>query len=289
MGVGVFAFGSSSFNESPAPRDALVTVTVLFKGLDGVTIVDPQNPFIRLSRDGSAITVEALSVSQQPNLTYPLVTTGVPGTYKFSFLTSGMHPGLIDLEFGGTVYDTVDSQLVPHNLSVRGQIAIGEISHIQDLINRVRIGLMDEHPEDYTLDDKVYQWTAESLYTAIREALDLFNSAGPQISFFGNFEVLPVSTDALIVMAAKGFALIARGRFEKAIAMSYSDVHTLNIDRSETYIRLGQDLLKMALEWIVSWKKATPPTSIGLKSQRLPFRVNRVIGLLPNSSSFFTG
>lgn len=173
-------------------------------------------------------------------------------------------------------------------LVVRGQLGIGGISRIQDFLNRIRQGLMDDCPELYRLDEPVHQWTNQQFYTYLREAQDRINNTGPRRTFY-EIESFPIGQDEFLVTGAKIWALYARSRLEKANEMTYSDLHSLDIKRADFYKSLADQLYRDWIESIVSWKRSTPPTPIGINSQRLPFRIFRVLGLMPNYQTFFSG
>lgn len=286
MTVGVFSGGANNHgNAGPTAgiRDSLVSLQVQFLGLDGLA-TSVTDPYVQIFHEGELVSVEAIGSTEQSDHRYPLLAvTGVTGRYKISFLTTRLKYGIYKVEFTGQILDD-DSN--PHTIMVAGTIAIGEISRLQDWINRVSIGLMDDHPEEYRLDEPVNQWMQDQIYTYIREAVDRINLFPPRLT---NYDFASLPSDELAVTGAKIWALWARARLEKANELSYSDTHTLDIKRADFYKQLADSLYKDWMELVIAFKKMTPPTPIGLKSQRLPFRIARVIGLLPNYSNFFSG
>lgn len=284
--MGVHTFGRGSLQSSDRPQESLITLRVQFNDLNGVA-ADPVSPMVRISKDGVGVNVESINAAMNPDFTYPLsaFVPAVPGLWQFSFLTSRLQPALYTVEFGGTF---TDDFAVNHFVIVPGQFQLTEITILQDLINRVRFSLMDDQVmvREYRLDKPIPQWTPEHIFTYLREAVSQINSTGPRITGYGVDQV-PPTIDHLVVDGARYRALYARGRFEIANEMDYSDQHTLSIKRGPAYIQLAQRLEDSFLKAVESWKKASPPEPIGLKSQRLPFRATRVLGLLGGSSNYF--
>lgn len=277
---------------SSAYQDSLITLRVLFKGLDGdpVDVISPRLRFYT-GWDNTPVNVDSLGVDELESRAYPLepCVPPVTGQYSFSFLTTSLKPGLYQVEFAGeTTEQRTATEAVPHTVLVKGEFEIGQISRLHDILNRAQMGLMDDFPFEYRLDEPIHQFKKNQIFVYIKEALSRINSTGPKITGF-TIDSFPAGHDEFLVTGAKIWALWARARLEKANEMNYSDVHTLNIDRGPFYKELADAWFRDWLEAIISFKKATPPTPIGLKSQRLPFRVNRVIGLLPNYQTFFSG
>lgn len=273
--------------------DTLIRIQVLFKGLD-CNPVDVANPRVRIFHgfEKTPVDVDILKTVQNTgDHSYPLEPVDPPqtGQYRFAFLTTWLMPGLYNLEFAGDITETLpDTTTRQKTLIVKGELEIGEISRLHDVINRVQMGLMDDFPYEYRLDEPVHQWKKDQIYNYIREALSRFNSTGPRRTSF-DIDSFPYGNEELLVTGAKIWALYGRSRLEKANEMNYSDVHTLNIDRASMYKQMADTLMQDWTRAVQDWKKMTPPTPIGLRSQRLPFRVSRVIGLLPNYQTFFSG
>lgn len=243
--------------------------------------MDVTNPRVRVTRESALVRVQSLESRPDDDGIYPLIQIGT-GLYRFAFLSTSQPPGLIDFEFSGeAVINTVSTTIV-----VKGTVGLGEISRLQDVINRVQVNLMDDHPEDYRLDEPVNQWRKLNLFEAVRTSLDRFNVQGPRQTAF-TFDTIP--SDYFLVTGGVIQALYQRARLEKANEMSYSDGHSLDIKRADFYLNMAKGLETEWLEAVKGWKQSTPPSPIGLKSQRLPFRINRVIGLLPNYQTFFNG
>lgn len=289
-------YQSLNANYSPAPslevRSSAVSLQVYFK--DSVeTPVAVSTPLARFrfaedTNGDEPVTPEALTGGPNPDGTYPMDPVlsnlvPIPGLYQITFLTNAMRAGLYNVYFTG--FNPLDNN---RSLLVRGQFGLGELSRVQDYINRTRQGLMDDHPEDYRLDEPVKQWTAQQLFSYARDVVDRINMTGPRITDY-ILESFPPGLDELVITGMKIWALYARSRLEKANEMNYSDQHTLNISRADFYKNLADALYRDWLAAIIAFKKATPPTPMGIRSQRLPFRVFRVLGLLPNSQSIFSG
>lgn len=281
----------------PTPRtfgdfvDSPIILQVLFKGLDG-NPVDVENPRIRIFRgfDNEPVDVDVLSTSGSVDHSYSLSQVDPPqtGKYKFSFLTTWLNPGIYSLEFAGEITENLNPGFRKKTLVVKGDIGIDAITRLNDVLNRALMGLMDDFPSDYQLDEPVNQWRREQIYAYAREALSRFNATGPRVTHF-DFNNFPPGIEELLVTGTKIWALHARSRLEKANEMNYSDVHTLDIKRADFYKNLADTLLQDWTRACQDWKKMTPPMPIGLRSQRLPFRIFRVIGLLPNYQTFFSG
>lgn len=283
---------SCTTSSSAGFQDSLISLQVLFKGLDGCAS-DVENPRVRIFHgfEQRPVDVDVLE-SANPSVehTYPLLPVDPPltGQYRFSFLIGLLEPGLYNLEFAGEIDEVLTGGTRKKTIVIKGDIEIGEISRRIELINRMQMGLMDDFPDEYRLDEPVYQWKRDQLFVYMKEALSRFNATGPRITNF-TLDSLPVNTDELVVTGGKIWAIYARSRLEKANEMSYSDVHSLDIKRADFYKGLADTLLQDWIRAVQDWKKATPPTPIGLRTQRLPFRIARVIGLLPNYQSFFSG
>lgn len=282
---------------TPAPRqvgfnDSLIILQVLFKGLDNCPI-DVENPRVRIFHgfEQRPVDVDVLTTIGNNDHSYPLTPVDPPqtGQYRFSFLTTWLPPGLYSLEFAGEVDEVLPGPIIrKKTIIVKGDIEIGEISRLHDILNRIQMGLMDDFPMEYRLDEPVHQWKRDQLFVYTKEALSRFNSTGPRRTNF-DIDTFPYGNEELIVTGAKIWALYGRSRLEKANEMNYSDVHTLNIDRANMYKQMADTLMQDWTRAVQDWKKMTPPTPIGLKSQRLPFRLARVIGLLPNYQTYFSG
>jgi hypothetical protein len=264
-------------------RPAIVKLTVLFKDTNNypTNVTDAR---ARLTKDDQPMTVETFDSVEDVNHFYPITSLGSTGMYTFTFLTNPqMTAGVYRVEFRGGV---VLADNASHDIVVTGDVGIGEITSVQDYVNRVRMGLMDDFPTDYRLDEPAYQWTGMQIYTFLREAVDRINSTGPRRTSY-TLEGFPPEIDEFLVTGAKIWALQARARLEKANEMNYTDGHSLSINRGDFYLNMASVLYRDWLEAIISWKKASPPTPIGLGASRLPFRLSRVIGMLPNSATIF--
>jgi len=283
-----FQSGQSNYTEVGASGlgtpPALVTLRAQFKNLDG-NLATPDSPYLRItSMQSEPVTVDAIG-SQLSEGRYTVIQDPViPSIFSFSFIPHGLKEGLYKLEWGGKFQD---GDGVFHTITISGQIAIGEINKVQDFINRVRDRLFDDHFVDYRLDEPVRQFPDRNIFQYIRDALSRINITGPINTNF-DFNTLPGVLDELLVTGGVVFALYARARFEKANELNYSDGHTLSINRADFYKSLADSIQKDWLEAIVSYKKSNPPKPIGLKSQRMPFRVTRVIGLLPGYNTYFS-
>lgn len=289
MPVRIFAGGQSNYqplaDAGEALRPTLVTLYVLYKDLTGTNNY-PANPKVQIyQQDGSQQPVEAIDNTADAQGNYiPAMVPGVPGEMSFSFLTQGLAFGIYTVTWLG---DFIDDNSVTHTVNISGTIEIGAISRTQDFIYRLQQSLRDDFPVEYEIAYPVQQWQPQQLYTYIREAASRFNAIGPRRTFYQP-ETFPLEIDNLIVSGAECFALWGRARLEKANSMDYSDGHTLRIDRSEFYKQLADEMYKDWESASQQWKKMTPPSAIGLKSQQLPFRIYRTISLLPNSQSFFS-
>jgi hypothetical protein len=283
--IAVFSGGLNNHGgggPSDQPRDTAITFRVQFKDPDG-NPVDVDNPTALITREGAAQTLNALGTSADSALRYGLLCAGATGLYKLTFLTTGMQPGYFRVAFDG---DWTDADGTVRDLRVEGDFAIGNVSRVQDWMRRVELGLMDDDPKLYQLDEPIPQWTADQIYSYLRDAVDRVNTFPPRLTTY-DFDTLP--NDHLAIMGARVYALQARARFEKANEMSYSDGHNLDIKRADFYASLAATLYQQWEAEVTSFKKMTPPTPIGLKGQQLPFRISRILGLLPNFRTLFSG
>lgn len=294
MATPIYQSLGTNYSSTPSleVRSSAVSLQVYFKDSTEAAVA-VNSPLARFSfaddtRGDEPVTPEALTGGPNTDGTYPMDPVlanlvPIPGLYQLTFLTNAMSAGLYNIQFTGV--NPLDSN---RTLLVRGQFALGELSRVQDFINRSRQGLMDDHPEDYRLDEPVKQWTAQQLFSYARDVVDRINMTGPRLTDY-ILEGFPPGLDELVVTGIKIWALYARSRLEKANEMTYSDQHSLTIARADFYKNLADALYRDWLAAIMAFKKASPPTPIGVRSQRLPFRVFRVLGLLPNSASIFSG
>jgi len=287
--VRVFAGGQSNYQPlaeaGEALRPTLVTLYVQFQDLAGVNN-NPVNPTVQIfTADDANQPVEAIGILANANGSYnPTPVAGQPGRYSFAFLTTGMAYGIYRVTWSGTFTDTTPTD---HTVEISGTIEIGAISRTQDYINRIKQALRDDFPAEYEISEPVPQWQPTQLFTYLREGSGRFNAIGPRRTTY-DAETFPFEIDNLLVTLAECFALWGRARLEKANEMDYSDGHTLRIARADFYKQLADTLYKDVEDVVQQWKKMTPPTPIGLKSQQVPFRIFRMVGMLPNSQSFFS-
>jgi hypothetical protein len=286
MTISTFGANLASFGTSGSPRDHLITLAVQFKDPATGLPIDPLAPKVRITHEGQPVSVQALGSAENPDHTYGLVASVPPSTglYRFSFFSANMRPGVHHVEFFGDA--TISGQST--TLLVKGLIEFGEISVVDRLIVKLRMSLMDDIVQQYQLDAPFHQWNIDQLYSFLEDATSEINAIGPRITNFclDDFATLP---SVLLLDGARVRALFARARFEKANEMSYSDQHSLDIKRANDYFQMANTLDGIWRKTVEGWKKATPPRPIGLKSQRTPFRLSRVIGLLPSYSTFFPG
>ena len=282
--MAVVTFSGGARNRETTYRNASVTLHVQFKDPDGAA-VDVLGPVGYLLFEGVSQTLDAIGSAPDEALRYSLIDVpGVTGLYKLVFLTTGLRPGMYRVGFEGTWADADGEQ---HVLRVEGNIALGEVTRKDELIRRIQYALMDDiDPRYYRLDEPIHQWTADQLYVHLLAAMDSINAFPPRLTAF-TIDDLPF--DQFAVDGGRVYALYARARFEKANELTYSDVHTLDIKRADFYKSLADTLHERWRALVIDFKKATPPTPIGLTSQRLPFRIRRVLGLLPNFRSLFSG
>ncbi len=283
MGVAVYAGGQSNQQFEPF-QGSLVELRVEFHDPDGAP-VDVTNEQARLTLSGEPI-FPSFSTGGMPDSAgfIPLVkVTGETGLYSFDFLTDGLQQAAYLVTFTGDII----FNSAPLTLTVQGTAGIGEISKTHAFMDRLRIGLMDNRHREYKIDRKVPQWNETELFIFLREALQAINSAGPQIRRY-TFDTFPTDVEELLITGGRVYALEARSRLEIANELTYTDGHTLSIDRAQKYMAMAQQLRMDWLQRVRGYITATPPKPIGVQSQRLPFRITRVIGLLPNYSNFFT-
>lgn len=288
--MAVRTFGGGQNNYAPAGVGKPIEVTLMVQFKDHQDPPSPTNvtdgkAFVK-DIDGVIVSVEVFFPTiQNTDKSYSLTLVTSPGLYKLQFLVSGaMKPGLYSAEFQGKIPIGPNQ----HTLTVIGQFGIGEISRIDDYMNRIRLRLMDDFPEDYTLDEPVNQWRRVNVFACLKDGLSRFNATGPRRTAF-TFDDFPDTYDELLVTGGYIYALEARARLEKADQMSYSDGISLNIDRGPFYLQLATGMRTDWTRAVQDWKKATPPRPRGVRSVRVPFRINRVVGLLPNYQTYFSG
>lgn|GEM_PF-4844476 len=246
------------------------SLVCLFKNEEGSAVAVTEAKF-SLLRDGLAI------IDAQPLQSIP----GLTGYYKYSWwLTEDYLPGLYDVSFTGYNAST--------SLSLAGQVSIGEITRVQSFINRLLSRLLDKYFEHYLIDAPKRQWQDQDLYHFLLDALDSVNNTSPITTTF-TFDNIPC--ESIFLDIAQGYALLAMARLENANTFSYSDGISLNLNRAPFYQQQGQYLLDNALKVrLVSWKYSstlTRPRPLGLRRARLPFRVMRTLGMMPNMKRSF--
>lgn len=279
MSVSVFTPGTSNFRSSSV-KESLVSIRVGFRAPNG-SLVNVTNPVGRITHEERlvpALDMVIGSVVEGGYFSLAQISTGV---YGLAFIPRGMTYGLYKLECSGQ-YSYLGKN---HVLFCEGSILVGEISMVQFYVNQLRIRLMDDMLAWYRLDEPIHQWPLDTLYTCLSNSLSHINSKGPRITTMG-YESVP---EDLLITGGIIYALETRARLEIANSMNYTDGHSINIDRGPKYQSLAQQMRASWEEMIISWKKATPPTPIALKSQRLPFRIFRMVGMLPNYQSYFEG
>lgn len=284
MASAVFSAGDR--NRVATPVTVPIFLRFLFRdGSDPPVPVNVVGPVATVLREGVAQKLAALGSTAGPDLKYTLIAVaGSTGLYKLSFLTTGLSAGLYRVLAEGSWTDPFS---VVQTLQVEGEFALGEVARLDSLIARVETSLMDDvDPRLYRLDEPIPQWTADQIYLHMLAALDTMNSFPPRLTSF-DFDTVPF--DQMLVDGARVYALYARARFEKANELTYSDVHNLDIKRADFYKSLADTLYAQWAASVTSYKRMTPPTPIGLKGQQLPFRVSRVLGLLPNFKTLFSG
>jgi hypothetical protein len=271
-----------------------ITIYVQFNMPDGnggliPTDVDPDTGRVQFLANDLPIALDPLDSTGDPTLKYTIVPVGPPGLYKFSTLTTTLPPGIYTVVWTGTkTFGTTPP--ATHLLTVKGDLGFGEITPVHDILNRIRVRLMDDHPGDYQIDAAgINQWTKIEMFECVRDALSALNSVGPMRTAYNFGTIYTEGIDELLVTGGLIFCLYARARFELANTMSYSDGHTLNIDRAPLYKQLADTLMTDWTKRVEAFKKSHPARPIGIKSQRIPFRISRVLGLLPNYSTYFTG
>lgn len=251
------------------------TVYVCFKDINGINVA-VTNPTVQIFKENILYSTEPLNA-----------ILGQIGWYKCSFWTTPkFSEGLYDLVFTGTFNSEI--------LTKKGQIIVGEITATQDFINRLRNRLMDNYPEYYLIDETVYQWHDNDLFKHLQDALNKLNLFPPLVTFF-TFDNVPNSS--LVLDIAQYYALLARARLENANTFSYSDGISLNISRAQFLLSEAQALQNLFMQELkafkfmlrspigMDWPGLTP---VGLRRSRLPFRVMRVLGFLPNMKRLFS-
>jgi len=252
------------------PARAYESVICLFKDSEGKA-VSVTNAEFSLLLDGLPI-IDKQSLSPIPDYL---------GYYKYSWwITDDYVSGLYDIAFTGNNGS--------ESLSLAGQVQIGEITRVQSFINRLLSRLLDKHFERYLIDAPERQWQDQDLYHFLLDALDSVNNSSPVSTAF-TFDNLPC--ESIFLDIAQGYALLAMARLENANTFSYSDGISLNLNRAPFYQQQGQYLLDNALKVrLAAWKYSsslTRPRPVGLRRARLPFRVMRALGFMPNMKRSF--
>jgi len=164
------------------------------------------------------------------------VSAGSNNIYKFSFTPIGWEIGYYKLVLSG--------KFIKDNITTEVRKELGFMLQASDkvtyLIWMLQHRLLD-YPNYYVLDRDTSgnlqrYWSWQDFYTYIRSAVCRFNETGNLITCFG-IDNIPV--EDILITGAQGYALLARGRIEKANTFTYSDTPAITIDRSAYYDTAG--------------------------------------------------
>jgi len=224
------------------------------------------------------------------------VVTGTPtlvgiGYYKFSFYAAGFAAGLYNVMFTGTIAIPGPAT---QTLVVGGQIGLQEITILQSFVNDIKYHLyeVDGTWLQYELDEPVKYWTDEMIYRAIMHTMQIVNETPPMIT---QWTVENVPCPGILSSGATAHCLLMRARFEDANTMSYTDAgKSLAIQRGQFYRTMAEEYTREFRGTggangggVLGFKYAYRPRAIGLKAQRLPFKILRPLSMLPNMKNIF--
>ena len=164
----------------------------------------------------------------------------------------------------------------------------GYLNGFTELIDLIRLDLGDDDPASYQL-DKIpqYRWTGTQLAKWMGSTLNEFNGTGPMITRY-TFDTLPLDADHIIEEGVKFRAYKARQSKELPNVLDYNDGVSFKIvNRVQDYKSLADSAETRMYKLMDSWKKSHRPSSIGLGSQRLPFRISRPLSMLPHFGTLF--
>lgn len=255
------------------------TIYCFFRDADD-SLVDVTNPKVTITKNNGDYTlVDAADMTK---------VSGTTGKYSYTinFSDPAYTEGLYQVKFIGVDGSTT--------LKVNGQIKIGPITAYQGIIRSVRFRLKDFKRRldtttellQYKLDDNtIFKWTENELASFIDNALSDINGSGPTITNY-DYTTLPGALNGLLVTVSVVHALDAQAALEIANELDDAD-EKLKIKRSGPYMQLANALRGSAYQRIKDFKFANRARAISLGTTRLPFRVQRVLGLVPGYGNLF--
>lgn len=204
--------------------------------------------------------------------------------YKFTFYTTGLTPGLYNIQFTGLLNPLIG------DITETGQFIIGYVSAMQGMVDILRDALYDFNPNLYQLMSANRVWSDTNLLHFLQLSMSQINSVPTPTEF----TIATFPFPGLAISLAKSHALTSRAVLEVFNQMQYSDVLSLSIQRPEALKSLAADERTMALKMIADWKSweslygdtgAGP--GIGFGESKIPFQISRVLSFLPNMKNTF--
>lgn len=204
--------------------------------------------------------------------------------YKFTFFTTGLTPGLYNIQFTGRLNPTLG------DMTETGQFIIGYVSAMQGMIDILRDTLYDFNPNLYQLMSANRVWSDTNLLNYLQLSMSQINSVPTPTSF--TMATFPFP--GLMISLAKSHALTSRAVLEVFNQMQYSDVLSLSIQRPEALKSLAADERTMVLEMVKNWKAweslygdTGAGAGMGFGESKIPFQIARVLSFLPNMKNTF--
>lgn len=164
----------------------------------------------------------------------------------------------------------------------------GYLSNFHGILDLVRTDLGDEDPNFYQLDSTPqFKWSKTNLGKWVTASLRDFNGAAPTVTnlTFDTLpqDVLPVLEDWVIYRALRQRAIKEIPNYLK-----YDDGVSFDMtNRPADYAKMEDKMYTRVVERTKQYKLSHRAESIGLGSQRLPFRVTRPLSMLPNMKNVF--
>lgn len=157
---------------------------------------------------------------------------------------------------------------------------------VKSLIVSLRRRLGDLNPKKYLFAEfpDEYRWTDDELLDYLCDALNDINYTTPHTNWtLENIPLVSLLKDGAVI-----FAIIRQLIYHAGEKFSYSDNGlSLNLDKYISYNTALQSLYNAYEQKKRMLKLSFRPSAIGLGSQRLPFQIQRPLGMLPNMKNIF--
>lgn len=173
-------------------------------------------------------------------------------------------------------------------LKIEGKFEIAALSRRERIANRVRIQLADQDIEDYIEAAGLYQkFRGQSILSFVEDGINWINGMGPRVDSY-TMDTLPEHYDWALQQYAWAMCMLAKARNFIDNDLQVSDTHSLIQAKFEKYKGMYDLGYKMAMEYVVAHKKATPPMAAGLRRRKYPL-IFYYRGLATTSANYWSG